>query len=39
MKSKGFLAPKWICVNHKWPTKWINTTPLLYEEAWIIDMR
>jgi hypothetical protein len=36
--AKGFKAPKWILVNHKWPTKWKNTSPGLFEETWLFDM-
>ena len=38
MKAMGYIEPKWVLVNHTWPTKWVNTNPTLFEESWVIDM-
>lgn len=39
MIKNGYTEPKWSLVNHIWPTKWVNNSPSILEESWIIDMR
>jgi hypothetical protein len=39
MYREGFLSPKWILTNHKWPTLWKYTNPNILEDCYVCDMR
>lgn len=39
MRRKGYNSPKWVLKNNTYPAQWINNSPEICEEAWIIDMR
>jgi len=39
MKRKGFSLPKWRLKNRRLPLKWVNLSPTLLEDSWMIDLR
>ena len=37
MAKKGYKLPKWTLVGRGLPYKWINNSPGLLEDSWVID--